>query len=62
MDEKCSYKCMNCGMEKSVNGPDESIPVCCGEPMAVCTVSETAEHVRFDEKNEPCDDGRAGNT
>jgi hypothetical protein len=30
------------------------------EPLAVCTLSNTPEHVRADDMGEPCDDGRAG--
>ena len=64
MNEKRSYKCGKCGGEKNVNSLDESVPLCCGDTMEldvpVCTVSETAEHARFDEMDEPCDDGRSG--
>lgn len=30
------------------------------EPLEVCTLSNTPEHVRAEDMGEPCDDGRAG--
>jgi hypothetical protein len=66
MAEKQNYECLNCGkrMERSVD--DSNIPECCGkpmpavEPLPACETSSTAEHSRFDDLGEPCDDGRAG--
>jgi hypothetical protein len=29
-------------------------------PLDQCTLSTTAEHARFDDLDDPCDDGRSG--
>ena len=48
------------------NADDAKTPECCGQPMQTvealeaCRMSTTAEHSRFDDLGEPCDDGRAG--
>jgi DNA-directed RNA polymerase subunit RPC12/RpoP len=60
---KKTYKCENCGKEIEVS--DETNPDCCGKPMKelpldICTQPAHAEHARTMERNEPCDDGRAG--
>ena len=65
MAEKVSFECVNCGNKTEQNSEDSSIPECCGKPMQVegldaCGMSSTAEHSRFDDLDEPCDDGRAG--
>jgi hypothetical protein len=64
MAKEKAYECEICkGQAVSPNaGP---IPECCGQPMRhipldQCTLSTTAEHSRFDQEDEPCDDGRAG--
>jgi hypothetical protein len=42
------------------------MPECCGkdmqtaEELKACGLSSTAEHSRFDDFEEPCDDGRSG--
>ncbi len=63
MDEKRSYKCRECGKNLTVNR-ENPVPFCCGSEMEpdlpICTLSETAEHARPDQTEEPCDDGRAG--
>ncbi len=63
--ETITYKCVECGRtaECAVN---DNAPECHGKKMKTleeleeCTVSETAEHTRLDDSNEPCDDGRSG--
>jgi len=58
------FECRRCRkrVQASVQ-PDP--PECCNQPMAAvaidqCTHAATPEHARFDEPDEPCDDGRAG--
>ncbi len=38
----------------------EEKPAPAAEPLEVCTLSSTPEHVRAEDMGEPCDDGRAG--
>jgi len=57
------YKCEICGKTKSIS--DKTVPKCCGKPMKqlpldICIQPSHAEHARSMEKEEPCDDGRAG--
>ena len=57
------YECKDCG--KQVKSSDEKNPECCGKPMKqlpldICIQPADAEHARPMEKDEPCDDGRAG--
>jgi hypothetical protein len=60
-----TYKCLECGrtQECAVN---DNVPECHGKKMKTleelegCILSETAEHIRFEDKNQPCDDGRTG--
>lgn len=61
MGEK--YQCENCG--KTIEISDEKIPDCCGKPMKkisldICTQPAHAEHARPMEKEDACNDGRAG--
>lgn len=61
MGEK--YQCENCG--KTVEASDDEIPDCCGKPMKkisldLCTQPAHAEHARPMEKEDACNDGRAG--
>ena len=66
MVDKQTYECTNCGKKTENSGDDTQIPECCGkpmkttEPLEACTLSPTAEHSRFDDISEPCDDGRSG--
>jgi len=66
MAEKKVYECRNCGNKLEVDSADSDAPECCeapmeeAEPLPVCDLSTTAEHSRFDDMGEPCDDGRAG--
>ncbi len=65
MADKQSYECVHCGNKTEQDAGDSNIPECCGKPMqaeelGVCQTSSTAEHSRFDNLDEPCDDGRAG--
>ena len=66
MAEKTAYECKNCGNKMEVDSSESNAPECCEEPMEkaeplpVCDLSTTAEHSRFDDMGEPCDDGRAG--
>ena len=66
MADKQQYECTNCGNKKEQSADGSDIPECCGkpmeevEPLQACQTSTTAEHSRFDDLGEPCDDGRAG--
>jgi len=66
MADEQTYECANCGKKKEQSAKESIIPECCGktmlavEPLDVCQTSTTAEHSRFDDLGEPCDDGRAG--
>ena len=59
------YQCEDC--EKTARKENSAgVPSCCGKPMKlvpenVCVKAPgDAEHARFDDEDEPCDDGRAG--
>ena len=64
--DKCIFNCEVCGESRAAENKESEIPECCGKPMAkqeplpVCEISSTAEHSRFDDLGEPCDDGRSG--
>ena len=65
MSDKQTFECVHCGNKIEQNADDSKIPECCGKPMQAegldaCQTSSTAEHSRFDDLGEPCDDGRAG--
>ena len=66
MADKQTYECTNCGKKTEQNADETNLPECCGktmlvaEPLDACQTSTTAEHSRFDDIGEPCDDGRAG--
>lgn len=65
MAEKLSFECVHCGNKTEIDADDSNIPKCCGKPMQAegldaCQMSSTAEHTRFDDLDEPCDDGRSG--
>ena len=64
MKVKKTYTCEECEKTVAMDSQNPRIPECCGLPMkeeiSVCTTTDTAEHARFSEKGEPCDDGRAG--
>ena len=66
MADKQTYECANCGKKTEQNADEPNLPECCGktmlaaEPLDVCQTSTTAEHSRFDDLGEPCDDGRSG--
>ncbi len=67
MDDKCIYNCEVCGETINSDQSASESPSCCGKPMAkqsdplpACDTSSTAEHSRFDDLGEPCDDGRGG--
>ncbi|MBI5551231.1 MAG: hypothetical protein HY911_06950 [Desulfobacterales bacterium] len=47
-------------VKKKVNKAEEKTPPKAAEPLDQCTLSSTPEHVRADDLDEPCDDGRAG--
>lgn len=54
-----TYHCSVCGKEAKVE-EGKPIPVCCHmemEPLPYCTLSQTAEHARSADADEPCDDG-----
>ncbi|MGD1969571.1 MAG: hypothetical protein PVH74_19470 [Desulfobacterales bacterium] len=60
------YECENCGSTLEVSAEASEAPECCGsvmksaEDLKACGLSSTAEHSRFDDIDEPCDDGRSG--
>lgn len=65
MEDMQIYKCQSCGNELKVPLESKESPECCTQRMEklrlpVCEMSNTAEHSRFDEPSEPCDDGRSG--
>ena len=66
MAETQVYECVNCGNPKEVSTDESKHPECCGKPMKkpeelqACQTSTTAEHSRFDDLSDPCDDGRSG--
>ncbi len=60
------YECYKCGKTVELSADEAKAPECCGlemktaEELKACGVSSTAEHSRFDDLDEPCDDGRSG--
>lgn len=65
MSEKKVFKCEICDQKVNLEPEDKTIPECCGHHMKeyllpVCTLTETAEHARFGDSGEPCNDGRMG--
>ena len=66
MTEKQNYECEDCGKRIEINPDESGAPQCCNKPMKkaepldACQKSSTAEHSRFDDFGEPCDDGRSG--
>ena len=60
------YECASCGNTVEVSADEAKAPECCGnamqtaEELKACGLSTTAEHSRFDDFDEPCDDGRSG--
>lgn len=66
MAEQQNYECVDCGNLAGAVAEDAQIPECCGkqmvkqEPLQACQAPAGAEHSRFDDLGEPCDDGRAG--
>jgi len=66
MSEQKNYECVECGNQAQASAADAQPPECCGkpmqeqEPLQVCEAPAGAEHSRFDDLGEPCDDGRAG--
>ena len=64
MSQEKAYRCDICKGEV-VTASDGAIPVCCGQamqtiPLDQCTLTTTAEHARFDQEDDACDDGRSG--
>ena len=66
MADQKAYECKNCGNRVEVDDPEADAPECCelemeeAGPLPVCEISTTAEHSRFDDLGDPCDDGRSG--
>ncbi len=60
-----AYYCYGC-KRKVPKTEKEEVPECCGTAMKLLPLDEcvkapsSAEHARFDDEDEPCDDGRAG--
>ena len=64
MKNKKEYECLTCKRTATVED-DSEIPECCGKkmrkmPREICLQPAHAEHARPMERDEPCDDGRAG--
>jgi ribosomal protein L37AE/L43A len=61
------YECENCGKKMDVKAEGAKVPECCGramrgtEKLAVCEMTDTAEHSRAGASSDACDDGRGGN-
>jgi hypothetical protein len=58
------YECLTCKRTAIVE-EDDDIPKCCGRkmkiiPREICLQPAHAEHARPMERDEACDDGRAG--
>jgi len=58
------YECLTCKRTATIE-EDGPAPKCCGKkmkkmPREICLQPTHAEHARPMEKEEPCDDGRAG--
>jgi hypothetical protein len=66
MSDKRVFNCENCGKKVEISATKKQLPECCDQPMMevpdlpACELSSTAEHSRFDDLGEPCDDGRRG--
>ena len=66
MADMLVYECTNCGNTVEAKADGSNLPECCGhamkpaEDLKACGLSSTAEHSRFDDFDEPCDDGRSG--
>jgi DNA replicative helicase MCM subunit Mcm2 (Cdc46/Mcm family) len=66
MSAKHVYECEKCGKNLELSAEDAKTPECCDQPMKeisdldACQVSTTAEHSRFDDFDDACDDGRSG--
>lgn len=65
MEEPINYCCEVCGRRAQAS-VKEFPPECCDRKMLPetalpqCELSSTAEHSRFDSVDDPCDDGRSG--
>jgi hypothetical protein len=58
------YECLTCKRTATVED-NEDVPECCGRkmkklPREICLQPSHAEHARPMERDEACDDGRAG--
>ena len=66
MTEKLVFECEDCGKNVEFGADEGQAPQCCDKPMKrigdldACHVSTTAEHSRFDDFDDACDDGRSG--
>lgn len=66
MTDKQVYECENCKKSIEVSADEAKAPQCCDKPMQkvepldACTTSTTAEHSRYDDFDDACDDGRSG--
>ena len=66
MADMQTYECADCGSTVELAAEEAKAPECCGNEMKpaadlkACDTSSTAEHSRFDDIDEPCDDGRSG--
>ena len=66
MTDKQVYECENCNKSVEVSADEANAPECCDKPMQKVesldagTTSTTAEHSRYDDFDDACDDGRSG--
>ena len=66
MSDQRVFNCENCGKKVELSVVEKKLPECCDQPMMevadlpACELSSTAEHSRFEDLGEPCDDGRTG--
>jgi hypothetical protein len=64
MKNKKEFECITCKRTATIDD-GSYVPVCCSKqmrkmPREICLQPAHAEHARPMEKDEPCDDGRAG--
>ena len=66
MNDTYLYSCETCGKRQRLENKTGVIPACHNEPMKLvhplpeCVTTITAEHARWNNYGEPCDDNRGG--
>ena len=62
MKDKIFYECQTCNSKLELEAGDHNHPKCCNTPMKslnpiqYCSKATVAEHSRFDDIDDPCDD------